>query len=108
MSDTKGKSSLTCLLAIAEAEASKLEAENDELRIDVDLMNCQLRARGEERDDLQAENAKLRELLRDTLVDTEQYCDKHGIEYEGGADAWSKANADIDRRLCELGIVVDA
>ena len=32
MSDTEGKSSLTCLLAIAEAEASKLEDENDRLR----------------------------------------------------------------------------
>ena len=64
MSETEGKASLTCLLAIAEAEASKLEAENDELRMDVDLMNCRLRACGEERDDLRAENAKLRKLVR--------------------------------------------
>ena len=67
MSETEGKASLTCLLAIAEAEASKLEAENDELRMDVDLMNCRLRACGEERDDLRAENAKLRELVANMM-----------------------------------------
>ena len=32
MSETEGKASLTCLLAIAEIEASRLEAENEKLR----------------------------------------------------------------------------
>lgn len=53
------------------------------------------------------ENTKLRELLRDTLITTDQYCDKYGIEYEGEIGAWGMANADIDRRLRELGIEVD-
>ena len=54
-------------------------------------------------DRLKAENAKLRELVRDTLIQTDQYCDKYGIEYEDCADTWGKANADIDRRMRELG-----
>ena len=45
------------------AENAKQRKENAELRVDVDLMNYQLRARAEERNDLQAENAKLREEL---------------------------------------------
>lgn len=57
--------------------------------------------------ELASENDKLRELLHDTLIQTYQYCDKYGIEYEDGADAWDKANDDIDRRLRELGIEVD-
>lgn len=54
-----------------------------------------------------AENAELRELLRDTLIQTDQYCDKYGIEYEDIADALYKANADLNRRLHELGVEVN-
>lgn len=56
--------------------------------------------------ELASENDKLRDLLHDTLITADKYCDKYGIEYEDGADAWDKANADIDRRLRELGIEV--
>lgn len=48
------------------------------------------------------ENAKLRELLADTLIDPRDYCAKYGIDYDG----WDSANDDIDRRLRELGIGV--
>lgn len=53
---------------------------------------------------LKAENAKLRELLADTLIDPRDYCAKYGIDYDG----WDSANDDIDRRLRELGIEADA
>ena len=53
---------------------------------------------------LKAENAKLRELLADTLIDPRDYCAKYGIDYDG----WDSANDDIDRRLRELGIDVNA
>ncbi len=49
-----------------------------------------------------SENAKLRELLADTLIDPRDYCAKYGIDYDG----WDSANDDIDRRLRELGIEV--
>lgn len=52
---------------------------------------------------VQAENAKLRELLADTLIDPRDYCAKYGIDYDG----WDSANDDIDRRLRELGIEVE-
>ena len=53
---------------------------------------------------LRDENAKLRELLADTLIDPRDYCAKYGIDYDG----WDSANDDIDRRMRELGIEVDA
>lgn len=56
---------------------------------------------------LEDENKQLRELLQDTFIQTDQYCDKHGIEYADRANAFYKANDDIDRRLRELGIEVD-
>ena len=49
------------------------------------------------------ENAKLRELLADTLIDPRDYCAKYGIDYDG----WDSANDDIDRRLRELGVEED-
>lgn len=52
--------------------------------------------------ELVSENAKLRELLADTLIDPRDYCAKYGIDYDG----WDSANDDIDRRLRELGIEV--
>ena len=58
-------------------------------------------------DQLKAENAKLRELLQNTFIQPDHYCDKYGIEYEDRADAWVKTNYDIDKRLRELGIEVD-
>jgi hypothetical protein len=54
--------------------------------------------------ELDAENAKLRELLSDTLMDPQKYCEKYDIEYEG----WNSANTHIDARMRELGVVVDA
>ena len=50
------------------------------------------------------ENAKLRELISDTLMDVRDYCAKHGIDIH---DPWGNANADLDRRMRELGIGVE-
>ena len=51
----------------------------------------------------EAENADLRELVRDMLMSPQEYCEKYGIEYEG----WSSADDHIDDRMRELGIEVD-
>ena len=51
--------------------------------------------------ELQAENEKLRELISDTLMDVRDYCAKYGIDID---DPWGNANADLDRRMRELGI----
>ena len=50
----------------------------------------------------EAENAKLRELLLDTLMHPREYCEKHGIEYAG----WDSANTHINARMRDLGIEV--
>ena len=50
---------------------------------------------------LQSENATLRELLADTLMQPRDYCKKYGIEYE----SWDSANAHLDARMRELGVV---
>lgn len=58
------------------------------------------------RDDLQranAENAKLRELLADTLMQPRDYCQKYGIEYDG----WDSVNDHLDARMRELGVEVE-
>ena len=52
---------------------------------------------------LQSENATLRELLADTLMQPRDYCKKYGIEYE----SWDSANAHLDARMRELGVEVD-
>lgn len=54
--------------------------------------------------ELQAENEKLRELISDTLMDVRDYCAKYGIDID---DPWGNANADLDRRMRELGIEVE-
>lgn len=88
-------------------ENAKLRKENAELRVDIDLMSCQLRARAEERNDLQAKNTKLRELVRDY-----ERCSMHAdcdlCEYDGTTSTHcplSPCFPDIDE-LCELGIEV--
>ena len=70
MGETKGKASLTCLLAIAEAEASELEAENGRLRERITTQGQTIQAyRDESREwrevaeRAQAENEQLRELV---------------------------------------------
>ena len=58
------------------------------------------------RDDLQranAENAKLRELVADTLMQPRDYCQKYDIEY----DSWDSVNDHLDARMRELGVEVD-
>ena len=52
---------------------------------------------------MDAENAKLRELLADTLMQPRDYCQKYGIEY----DSWDNVNDHLDARMRELGIEVD-
>lgn len=54
----------------------------------------------DEIDTLRDENARLRELIADTLLDPREYCEKYGVEYEG----WDSANAHIDKRMIELGV----
>lgn len=54
-------------------------------------------------DKYMAENAKLRELLADTLMQPRDYCQKYGIEY----DSWDSANDHLDARMRELGVEVD-
>lgn len=54
--------------------------------------------------ELQAENDELRELISDTLMDVRDYCAKYGIDID---DPWGNANADLDRRMRELGIEVE-
>lgn len=49
------------------------------------------------------ENDRLRELVRDMLMSPQEYCEKHGIEYEG----WASADDHIDARINEMGIEVD-
>lgn len=89
---------LTDIADDIDKDVDQLKTENDKLRGEgVRLLDKTL--------ELASENDKLRELLRDTLIQTDQYCDKYGIEYEDNADAWDKADADIDRRLRELGVV---
>ena len=53
------------------------------------------------------ENVKLRELLRDTLMHPQEYCDKYGIAYCDNAAAWLAMDDDMNRRMAELGIEVD-
>ena len=64
---------------------------------------CLAYVSGEVADRLRAENAKLRELLADTLMQPRDYCQKYGIEYE----SWDSANVHLDARLRELGIEMD-
>lgn len=54
-------------------------------------------------DRYRAENAKLRELLADTLMQPRDYCKKYCIEYE----SWDSANTHLDARMRELGVEVD-
>lgn len=49
---------------------------------------------------LEVENAKLRELLADTLMSTHKYAEKYGIE----PFCWDSVNAHIDARLRDLGV----
>lgn len=51
---------------------------------------------------LSEENAKLRELLADTLMQPRDYCKKYGVEYE----SWDSANDHLDARMRALGVDV--
>ena len=51
---------------------------------------------------LLAENAKLRELVRESLMDYRQYAEKYGLP-----PYLSDVNEHLDARLRELGIEVD-
>lgn len=89
MSETKGKASLTCLLAIAEVEASKLEDENDTMRQQLADVTESM-GRAEER------CAKLRELCADLYAEMIIYSDAPSYN----ASVWAP-------KLQELGIEVD-
>lgn len=89
---------------------SALEAENAKLREQVTQLRDDWESERDYADQMEAkekraaeENAKLRELLADTLIDPRDYCAKYGIDYDG----WDSANDDIDRRLRELGVKDD-
>ena len=60
-----------------------------------------VRAANERMDLLEAENAKLRELVRETLMDYRQYAEKYGLP-----PYLSDVNEHLDARLRELGIEV--
>ena len=90
-------------------ENDQLREENDKLREQVTHLRDDWESERDYADQMEAkekraaeENAKLRELLADTLIDPRDYCAKYGIDYDG----WDSANDDIDRRLRELGIEV--
>lgn len=51
---------------------------------------------------LRADNAKLRELVRESLMDYRQYAEKYGLP-----PYLSDVNEHLDARLRELGIEVD-
>ena len=51
---------------------------------------------------LKAENAKMRELVRESLMDYRQYAEKYGLP-----PYLSDMNEHLDARLRELGIEVD-
>lgn len=87
--------------------AAAHERENEQLREQMDTAEHNRKRNFREYVRMCHENDKLRELLRDTLIQTDQYCDKYGIEYEDIADALYKANADLNRRLHELGVEVN-
>lgn len=70
---------------------------NGELRMEAERL-C------DENERLEAENDELRELISDTLMDVRDYCAKYGIDID---DPWGNANADLDRRMRELGIGVE-
>lgn len=53
--------------------------------------------------EMQDEDAKLRELVADTLMQPRDYCQKYDIEY----DNWDSVNEHLDARLRELGVEVD-
>jgi len=78
-----------------------LEAENAELRKAMDFQALELGCMTDNRDVLYVENKNLRELIADTLLDPREYCEKYGIEYKG----WDSANAHIDKRMRELGVL---
>jgi len=48
---------------------------------------------------VRAENAKLRELLAETLMDVHEYAEKYGIEPN-----YDAVNAHLDARMRELGV----
>ena len=52
--------------------------------------------------DLQSENAKLRELLAETVMPVDEYAEKYGIEL-----SFEAVNAHLDARMRELGVEVD-
>lgn len=93
MSDTDGKASLTCLLAIAEVEASTLEEENDTMRHQLADVTESM-GRVEER------CAKLRELVKDTLRNM------HGCTFHHSCGSCDYEECIYEARARELGIEV--
>lgn len=87
------------------AENAKLReqvAELDELRMKNASLKAALEGMHLIREQDKAENDKLRELVQDMLMSSQDYCEKYGIEYEG----WSSADDHIDARMRELGMEV--
>lgn len=95
--------------ALSVRDLNGIVSENAKLREQVTQLRDDWESERDYADQMEAkekraaeENAKLRELLADTLIDPRDYCAKYGIDYDG----WDSANDDIDRRLRELGIEV--
>ena len=53
--------------------------------------------------DFEYENAKLRELLAETVMDTGEYAKKYGLPEHD----WGAINRHLDNRMRELGVEVD-
>ena len=69
---------------------------------DVNQYDADIQAMRHTIDELEAENAKLRELVRESLMDYRQYAEKYGLP-----PYLSDVNEHLDARLRELGIEVD-
>lgn len=65
----------------------------------VDLALGNISAVNASNDKLRKENAKLRELLRETLIDVGDYAEKYGIEH-----SYDAVDAHLNERLRALGI----
>ena len=81
----------------------RIEAENEKLRKELELVGhiaeSNVVASIGREESLEAENAKLREFLQDTLMDADDYAKKYGI-----SPSFTDITEHLDTRMRELGI----
>ncbi len=83
------------MLSVTAWHVAELQAENAKLRNDLEEANNQA-------EEVCIENAKLRELLSESLMDYKLYAEKYGLP-----PYISDVNEHLDARMRELGIEVD-